>query len=67
MSRTELPREPESTSTESTSTLPVPGLPAPRAAADDLPAFDDTVLDSLAPSFAAADVDDLRLRVRGPV
>jgi UDP-N-acetylenolpyruvoylglucosamine reductase len=72
MSRTELPSEPEftpteSTSTESTSTLPTPALPVPRAAVDDLPEFDDAVLDSLAPSFAAADVEDLRSRVHGPV
>src|SRR5689334_237448 len=30
-------------------------------------ALEDDVLDSLAPSFPAADVDDLRSRVRGPV
>ncbi|MDQ1661895.1 MAG: hypothetical protein QOJ68_1875 [Blastococcus sp.] len=64
MSRTELPREPESSSS---ATLPRSAVPVPRPAADDLPDFDDAVLDSLAPAFAAADVDDLRRRVHGPV
>jgi FAD/FMN-containing dehydrogenase len=65
MSRTELPREPEFTS----SAAPVAhrALPIPRPPADDLPAFDDAVLDSLALSFPAADVDALRSRVHGPV
>jgi FAD/FMN-containing dehydrogenase len=65
MSRTELPREPEFPS--SATPVSAQALPVPRPAADDYPVFDVAVLDSLAPSFPAADLDDLRSRVHGPV